>query len=156
MGRVTRSAVVLAVVAGLFALAAPAGAVCAYDPNDPPLPLKQMIRRETTGDDRFTRLMLGRVRRIRDPGDEGGDVVVQLRVREVPVGPDREWGRISDWEAPPGVSSEHDFVFRRGGRYAVVARHLHDGRFSYDGDCGQTAKVSAERLRGLVRLSRHV
>jgi hypothetical protein len=49
---------------------------------------------------------------------------------------------------------EHDFVFERGERYAVVAHLRGSGRFSYDGDCGQTSHVSRDRLRQLVALSR--
>jgi hypothetical protein len=151
-----RFAVILVAAIGT-AVVLPAGtasADCALDPDDPPLRLKQMIRSGTTGDEFFQQLLLGRVDRISDPGSEGGAVIVRLRIREVAIGDRRSIARIEDHAEPEGVVSSADFIFERGERYAVVAHRTRDGDFSYDGYCGQTARLSEFRFDQLVRMSR--
>ena len=153
--RSLRSLVVLvSMVVGMLMIPGTAGASCAIDLDDPPYTLKKMIRRGETGDEYFHRLLLGHVRRIRDPGDPGGDVIVRLRVREVPFGPAREWARIRDWTPEPGVGVSDNIDFERG-RYAVVARQRADGTFVHDGPCGQTEHLKRYQLRTLIHLSRH-
>ena len=130
----------------------PASASCAAD--DAALTLRQMIEQGETGETAYDHLFLGRVRRIRDAGSEGGRVTVRMRVREVPVGDPRRWVGISDWVEPPGVSSSVEFDFARGGRYAVVARLGDLGLFHHNAPCRQTARLSAERFRALIHLTR--
>jgi len=143
------------VASAVVSLAPTARAVCGYDPNDPPLTIKQMILSGATGSPAYDALFLGRVRRIRDPGSEGGDVTVRMRVREPPFGGDREWVRIADTVDPPGSSSSLAYDFKRGHLYAIVARHRNDGRFQHDAPCGGTTRLRQERFRHLVHLSRH-
>jgi hypothetical protein len=130
----------------------PASASCAVD--DAALTLRQMIEQGETGEAAYDHLFIGRVRQIRDAGSEGGRVTVRLRVREVSVGDPRRWVGVSDWVEPPGVSSSVEFDFTRGGRYAVVARLGDRGLFHHNAPCGQTARLSAERFRALIQLSR--
>ncbi|HSL10221.1 MAG TPA: hypothetical protein VLA82_02765 [Actinomycetota bacterium] len=145
--------VVAAIATASSLLAGTASADCASDPDDPPLRLK--IRSRTTGDGVYRQLFLGRVDRVRDPGAQGGAVTVRLRIRQVAIGDRRSVARVEDHAAPEGVWSSADFIFERGERYAVVAHRTRDGDFSYDGYCGQTARLSAFRFRQLVRMSRH-
>lgn len=142
------------VASAVVSLAPTARAVCGYDPNDPPSTIKQMILSGSTGSRAYDALFLGRVRRIRDPGSEGGDVTVRMRVREAPFGGDRQWVRVADHVDPPGSSSSIAFDFRRGRLYALVARHRDDGRFQHDAPCGGTTRLHEERFRHLVHLSR--
>jgi hypothetical protein len=113
-----------------------------------------MIERDKTGEGQYDRLFLGRVRRIRDLGAAGGHVTVRLRVRQVPVGDPRRLIGVSDWVEPPGVSSSAEFDFKRGRRYAIVARLRDDGLFDHNAPCRQTARLSAERFGRLIHLSR--
>jgi hypothetical protein len=143
----------VAALAPMAMPASPAGASCAYDPDA--LTIRQMIVRGTTGSERFDVLFLGRVVRLHDLGDgEGCPTIAGFRVREHPVGfaPRRAWVRF--WKAPPGTSSSDDFAFRQGVRYAVVAHRRSNGVFLFDGACGQTTRLSRERMRRLIRLFR--
>jgi hypothetical protein len=134
-------------------LASPAGASCAYDPDA--LSIRQMIVQGTTGSERFDVLFLGRVIRLHDlGGGEGGPTIARLRVREHPVGFAPQRARVRFWKAPPGTSSSDDFEFRQGVRYAVVAHRRSNGVFLFDGACGQTTRLSRERMRRLIRLFR--
>jgi hypothetical protein len=133
--------------------APPASASCAYDPDA--LSIRQMIVQETTGSEQFDVLFLGRVDRLRDlGGGEGGPTIARFRVREHPVGfaPDR--ARVRFWKAPPGVGLSENFEFQRGFRYAVVAHRRSDGVFQFDGACGQTTKLTRQRMRRLIHLFR--
>jgi hypothetical protein len=148
-----RVLVVMGVFAGLLGTGIPAQADCAADPDA--YTLERMIRRGDTGDDDYERLFLGRVRRIRDPEAPGGNVIVRLRVREVPFGPDRSWVRIRDWMSPPGMQVIPEMDLVRGRFYAVVAHERTDGTFFHDGPCGQTQRLHPSQLRRLIHLSRH-
>jgi hypothetical protein len=47
-----------------------------------------------------------------------------------------------------------NFAFRDGRRYAVVAVRRDDGKFRFDGACGQTRRLTPEQLRRLLLLTR--
>lgn len=152
---VAASACVIALCGTLWA-AAPASASCAFDPNDPTLTIKQMIRRGTTGDDIYDVLFLGRVKRARDlEGQEGGEAIARIRVREHPVGFAPRFSRVRFYDPPPGVAVTDNIEFRRRARYAVVANRFKDGTFASDGACGQSARISPHQMRILIHLSRH-
>lgn len=150
-----RILVIVAVVlaAGLLPLASASGS-CGGDPDaPPPLRFKQMFRAGKTGHEYYKWLLLGRVHGIRDPGERGGMTVIRLKLDAVGVGSDRRIARVEDWRAPRGMSSSGDFIFERGERYAVVARHRESGRFEHDGVCGQTSSLGRFRYRQLVALA---
>ena len=150
------------VSAGLVAIAAAglvpldagvSSAACGLDPNDPPLTIRQMIRRGTTGDRPFDVVFVGRVREVRDPGERGGDVIARFSVRAHPVGWAPHRSRVRFYRPPPGVGVSDNFEFHRGRRYAVVAHRRSDGTFAFDGSCGQTRELSRAGMRKLLRLS---
>jgi hypothetical protein len=147
----------IACVAALAAstlLASPAGASCAYDPDA--LSIRQMIMQGTTGSDRFDVLFLGRVVRVQDlGGGEGGPTIARFRVRVHPVGFAPRRARVRFWTPPPGVGVSENFEFRQGLRYAVVAHRRDNGVFLFDGACGQTTRLSRERMRRLIHLFRN-
>jgi hypothetical protein len=149
--------VLIALVAALAPasmIASPAGAACAYDPNA--LSIRQMIVQGTTGSDRFDVLFLGRVVRLRDlGGGEGGPMIARFRVRVHPVGFAPHRARVRFWKPPPGVGASDNFEFRQGLRYAVVAHRRDNGVFLFDGACGQTTRLSRERMRRLIHLFRN-
>jgi hypothetical protein len=143
----------VAALAPTTMLASPARASCAYDPDA--LSIRQMIVQGTTGSERFDVLFLGRVVRLHDlGGDEGGSMIARFRVREHPVGfaPDR--ARVRFWKPPPGEAVSDNFEFRQGLRYAVVAHRRSNGVFLFDGACGQTTRLSRERMRRVIHLFR--
>lgn len=143
------------IAAGLVPIGAvPATAACALDPDDPPLAIRQMIRQGTTGDPRYDVLFLGRVREIRDPGERGGDVIARFSVRAHPVGWAPHRSRVGFYRPPPGVAVSENFAFHRDRRYAVVAHRRSDGKFVFDGDCGETRKLTQVGMRKLLRLDR--
>jgi hypothetical protein len=144
----------VAALAPTTMLASSASASCAYDPDA--LSIRQMIVQGTTGSERFDVLFLGRVVRLRDlGGGEGGPMIARFRVREHPVGsaPRRAWVRFQ--KPPPGEAWSDNFEFRRGLRYAVVAHQRDNEVFLFDGACGQTTKLSRERMRRLIHLFRN-
>jgi hypothetical protein len=152
----TRRAIIAcaAALAPVTMLASPAGASCAYDPDA--LSIRQMIVQGTTGSERFDVLFLGRVVGLRDlGGGEGGPTIARFRVRVHPVGfaPDRS--RVRFWKAPPGTASSDSFEFKQGLRYAVVAHRRDNGVFLFDGACGQTKRLSRDRMRRLIHLFRN-
>jgi hypothetical protein len=131
-----------------------ASAVCAFDPDDPPLTIRQMIRSGTTGDPPFDTVFLGRVRAIRDPGERGGDAIARFSVRAHPVGWAPHRSRVRFYRPGRGEGLSDNFEFREGRRYAVVAVRRDDGKYRFDGECGQTRRVSQDQLRKLLRLTR--
>jgi hypothetical protein len=152
---ITRLGLAVIVAAGLVPLGAgPATAVCGVDPDDPPLTIRQMIRQGTTGDPRYDVLFLGRVREVRDPGERGGDVIARLSVRAHPIGWAPHRSRVRFYRPPPGGGISDNFEFHRGRRYAVVAHRRSDGKFVFDGDCGETRKLTQVGMRKLLRLTR--
>jgi hypothetical protein len=145
----------VAALAPATMMASPAGASCAYDPDV--LSIRQMIVQGITGSDRFDVLFLGRVVRLRDlGGGEGGPMIARLRVREHPVGSAPRRARVRFWKPPPGEAVSDNFEFRRGLRYAVVAHRRDNGVFLFDGACGQTRRLSRERMRRLIHLFRNL
>ncbi len=153
-----RAAIVILVVAGSSVIVTGSSASatsCAYDPDDPPLTIHQMIRRGTTGKPRFDHLFLGRVRAVRDLDDEpGGDAIATVTVRAHPVGFAPHRTRVHTWVNPPGMGGAVDITLEAGRRYAVVAHRLGDGSFRNDGICGQTRRISAGTMRRLLALAR--
>jgi hypothetical protein len=140
--------------APLMVSASPASAACAGDPNA--LPIRQMITMGTTGSDRFEMLFLGRVVRLHDlGGDAGGPTLARFLVKEHPVGFAPRGARVRFWKPPPNVSASENLEFKLGHRYAVVAHRRSNGVFGSDGACGQTTQLSQDRMRRLIRLSRH-
>jgi hypothetical protein len=149
-----RIGVAAVLAAGLVPFGAgPAAAVCGEDLVDPLLTIRQMIRQGTTGDPPFDVVFLGRVREIRDPGERDGDVVARFSVRAHPVGLAPHRSRVRFYRPPPGVGLSENFEFHRGRRYAVVARRRDDGKFAFDGACGQTRELSRAGMRKLLRLT---
>jgi hypothetical protein len=143
----------VAALAPMAMLVSPAGASCAYDPDA--LTIRQMIVQGTTGSERFDVLFLGRVVRLHDlGGGEGGPTIAKLRVREHPVGFAPQRARVWFWKPPPGEAVSDNFEFRQGVRYAVVAHRRSNGVFLFDGACGQTTRLSRERMRRLIHLFR--
>jgi hypothetical protein len=135
-------------------LASPAGASCAYDPDA--LSIRQMIVQGTTGSERFDVLFLGQAVRLRDlGGGEGGPMIARFRVREHPVGFAPRRARVRFWKPPPGEAVSDNFEFRKGLRYAVVAHRRDNGVFFFDGACGQTRRLSRDRMRRLIHLFRN-
>lgn len=132
----------------------PAVADCAFDPDA--LSIRQMILQRTTGEPRYDVLFLGRVRRVIDvdEGEEGGRSLARFRVRAHPVGFAPRHARVHFYELPPGVGSSASFEFHPGRRYAVVSDPRDDGTFRFDGACGETTKLSEERMHRLIRLDR--
>lgn len=129
-----------------------ARAACAADPND--LSFRQMIRRGTTGDAFYNRMMIGWVVLVRDPGDEGARATAVLAVGAHPTG----FVALVAWErfyhAPPGVGIEDNVEFAPGERWVVIAHRKGDGSYSQDGGCGQTRHVTKERFRDLLSRAR--
>jgi hypothetical protein len=64
--------------------------------------------------------------------------------------------RVRFWKAPPDEAVSDYFEFRRGLRYAVVAHQRDNEVFLFDGACGQTTKLSRERMRRLIHLFRNL
>jgi hypothetical protein len=144
----------VAALAPTTMLASSASASCAYDPDA--LSIRQMIVQGTTGSERFDVLFLGRVVRLRDlGGGQGGPMIARFRVREHPVGFAPRGARVRFWKPPPGEAVSDNFEFRRGLRYAVVAHRRDNGVFLFDGACGQTTRLSRERMRRLIHLFRN-
>jgi hypothetical protein len=126
-----------------------ASAVCGTNPDDPPLTIKQMIRRGTTGERRFDVLLLGRVRRVVDiAGGPGGKAIARMSVRVHPVGfaPHRSRIRTRTGGTPD------DLLLGPRQRYALVAHRIDDGSFRYQISCGQSKEVSRHQMRRLLRL----
>jgi hypothetical protein len=145
----------VAALAPTTMLASSASASCAYDPDA--LSIRQMIVQGTTGSERFDVLFLGRVVRLRDlGGGQGGPMIARFRVREHPVGFAPRRARVRFWKPPPGEAVSDNFEFRRGLRYAVVAHQRDNEVFLFDGACGQTTKLSRERMRRLIHLFRNL
>jgi len=143
-----------ATLAPLITSTAPASAACAADPKA--LSIRQMIITGTTGSDQYDVLFLGRVVRLHDlGGDAGGPTLARFHVKAHPVGFAPRGARVVFYQPPPGVGVSENFVFKPGRHYAVVAHRMHSGVFSFDGACGQTAKLPQERMRRLIRLYRH-
>ena len=138
----------------LIVSASPAAAACAPDPNA--LSIRQMIVTGTTGSEQYDVLFLGRVVRLHDlGGDTGGPTLARFHVKAHPVGFAPRGARVLFYKPPPGVGVSENFVFKPGRHYAVVAHRMRSGVFAFDGACGQTAKLSQERMRRLIRLYRH-
>jgi hypothetical protein len=145
----------VAALAPTTMLVSSASASCAYDPDA--LSIRQMIAQGTTGSERFDVLFLGRVVGLRDlGGGQGGPMIARFRVREHPVGFAPRRARVRFWKAPPDEAVSDYFEFRRGLRYAVVAHQRDNGVFLFDGACGQTTKLSRERMRRLIHLFRNL
>jgi hypothetical protein len=115
-----------------------------------------MIVSGTTSSDTFHTLFLGRVKSIRNPGKRGGDVVARFRVWSVPIGHTHEYSRVRFYRPPPNVGVSENFEFFAGKRYAVIARHNHDGTFRFDGFCGFTTQIGLDKMRALMRLTRNL
>lgn len=128
-----------------------ARAACAADPDD--ISFKQMIRRGTTNDDYFHRMIIGRVVTIRDPGDEGGDAVAVVAVGAHPTGFVPLVARVHFYKPPPGTGISENIEYAPGERWVIIARHKHDGSYAHDGGCGQTRRLTTDRFRQLTRLA---
>jgi hypothetical protein len=143
-----------AAIAPLVVSASSATASCVADPDA--LSIRQMIVTGTTGAEGFDVLFVGRVVRLHDlGGGEGGSTLARFLVKEHPVGFAPRGARVRFYDPPPGVGVSSNFEFKQGRHYAVVADREHSGVFDFDGACGQTTQLSQQRMRRLIRLSRH-
>jgi hypothetical protein len=147
-----RFGAVLLIAAALVSDGGPAHAACAYDPDS--ISFRRMILRGTTGDDYFHRMIIGRVAAIRDPGAQGGDATAVVAVAAHPTGFVPLIARVRFWLPPPGTGLSENLEFAVGHRYVIIARHGHDGTYTFDGACGQTRSVSLKRFRALLALDR--
>jgi hypothetical protein len=141
--------------AGVVVWGAPSAvADCVSDPDA--LGFREMIRDETTGEERFPVLLLGIVVANRDFGGDpdGGRTIARVRIVEHPVGSAPGIARVRFWKTPPGVGVSANLELEVGGRYALVARRLDDGSFRSDGACGESRRLNRERFRELVRYAR--
>ena len=145
------------VVGALVVLPNPAQAACPAPPGPPPT-FKHMIRAGSTFDDYFHRMIIGRVVFIRDPGKPGGDAKAVVAVAaQHPTGFVPRVARVRFHEPAPGTYEEDKVVFRPGQRWVVIARHLHvDGSYQYDGICGLSRSMSADKFRSVLQLYRRV
>jgi hypothetical protein len=99
-------------------------------------------------------MIIGRAMTIRDPGRRGGDVTAVVKVWAHPTGFVPDVARVRFWRPPPNTGVSENFEFTAGTRYVIIARHRHDGAYSFDGACGQTKAVGLQRYRDLLRLAR--
>ena len=148
-----RRLLVLALVACVASAAPiPARAACAADPTD--LSFKQMIKRDTTGDGFYDRMLIGRVVVVRDPGQEGGRATAVVAVGAHPTGFVPLVARVRFYEPPPGTGIEDNIEYASGERWVIIAHHKSDGSYAHDGGCGQTRRVTKDSFRKFMRLAR--
>ena len=101
----------------------------------------------------YDRMILGRVRAIKDPGPVGGRAVAVLAVRAHPTGWTPLIARVRFYNQRPGSWIEDNVGFHLGEPYVVIAHHLADGFYQHDGGCGDTKRVHESRFRSLLRLA---
>jgi len=154
---VRRLLVFVLTATALFAAPHPAGAACPAPPFPPPT-FKQMIRAESTFDDYFHRMIIGRVVAIRDPGKSGGKARAVVAVAaQHPTGFVPRVARVRFYQPSPCTGVEDNLVFQIGQRWVVIARHLHsDGSYRPDGACARSQPVSKHMFRALLQLYRRV
>jgi hypothetical protein len=74
-------------------------------PTPADLSFKQMIKRDTTDEGFYDRMIIGRVVVVRDPGQEGGRATAVVAVGAHPTGFVPLVARVRFYEPPPGTGS---------------------------------------------------
>lgn len=155
--RVASIAVVVLAVACSLVTATPTAFAnsCALPPD---LSSREMIRKHTTGSEFYDTLVLGKVVTIKDvdPG-KGGDKIAKLAVAASPVGYAPLVARVRFWkperakDGEPMVSDDYGINYQPHRFYAVVAHRRDNGSFQDDSACGNTKRITRDRLWSLVR-----
>lgn len=124
----------------------------------PDLSFREMIRKHTTGSKFYDTLLLGKVVTIKDvdPG-KGGDKIAKLAVAASPVGYAPLVARVRFWkperskDGEPMLGDDYGVNYQVHRFYAVVAYRRNNGSFQDDSACGNTKRITRDRLWSLVR-----
>lgn len=146
--------VVMMLAAFLTPTTADAHTSCAYDPDQ--LTYRQMIRQETTGDNKYPVMFLGKVVRLKDLGGKPrGETIAKLAVAEHPVGFAPLISSVHFYRPPNGgplIPGQLQFEPRKF--YVVIAARRTDGSFDTQLLCGDTRRVSKSKFYSLARFAR--
>ena len=142
------------VAAALTPTTADARTSCVYDPDQ--LSFRQVIRQETTGEDKYPVMFLGKVVRLQDLGGKPrGETIAKLAVAEHPVGYAPLISGVHFYRPPkggPAIAGQLQFEPRKF--YVVIAMRNNDGTFDTPLLCSDTQQVSKTRFHSLARFAR--